>query len=197
LKEAVLVDRWNSEGEFILKVNLFPEKVPKTFHKCSTNVASFINPPAVKNNSDNNYTGLEINSVDLAFKRLNLTAQYIVTPNRKDSFYRVFIQNVGQLENATSDIAVGCLPLHSHFIQIAEATIPYIYDTVLWYVPYPKPASRWKPIHKIFGSPVWACFSAVAILAVIIMWLLAKYETQLYVRESSYYKTIIYCIYNI
>jgi hypothetical protein len=29
------------------------------------------------------------------------------------------------------------------------------------------------------------------------MWLLAKYETQLQVRESSNYKTIIYCIYNV
>jgi hypothetical protein len=50
LKEAVLVDRWNSDGQFVLKVNLFPEKFPKTFHKCSTKVISFINPPAVMEN---------------------------------------------------------------------------------------------------------------------------------------------------
>ena len=36
LKEAVLLDRWNSDGEFVLKVNLFPEKVPKTFYNCLT-----------------------------------------------------------------------------------------------------------------------------------------------------------------
>jgi hypothetical protein len=29
------------------------------------------------------------------------------------------------------------------------------------------------------------------------MWLLAKYETQLHVRESSNYKTIMYCIHNV
>jgi hypothetical protein len=53
LKEAVLVDRWNSDGEFVLKGNLFPEKVPKTFHKCSTKVISFINTPTIMENSEN------------------------------------------------------------------------------------------------------------------------------------------------
>jgi hypothetical protein len=50
---------------------------------------------------------------------------------------------------------------------------------------------------KIFGSLVWACFGTVAILAVIVMWLLANYATQFHIRESSNYKTIIYCIYNV
>jgi hypothetical protein len=74
LKEAVLVDRWNSDGEFVLKVNLFPEKVPKTLYNCNKKVISFINPPAVMKNSDKRYTGLEVNFVELTFKRLNLTA---------------------------------------------------------------------------------------------------------------------------
>jgi hypothetical protein len=78
VKEAVLVDRWNSDGEFVLKVNLFPENVPKTFHKCSTKVISFINPPAVMENSEKYYTGLEVSFVELIFKRLNLTAEYNV-----------------------------------------------------------------------------------------------------------------------
>ena len=43
----------------------------------------------------------------------------------------------------------------------------------------------------------WACFSAVAIIAVIIMRLLAHYETLIHVLESSNYNTIIYCIYNV
>jgi hypothetical protein len=191
------VDRWNSDGEFVLKLNLFPEKIPKTFHKCSTNVISFIKPPAVMENSDKLYTGLEVNFVELIFKSLNLTAEYNVSPSRKDTYYQIFMQTVGQLEPASSDIAIGVLPLHSDIIQVAEATIPYFYTTIKWYVPCPKPASRWKSIYKIFVSQVWACYSAVAILAVIIMWLLAKYETQLHVRESSNYKTIIYCIYNV
>jgi hypothetical protein len=197
VKEAVLVDRWNSDGEFVLKVNLFPEKVPKTFHKCSTKVASFINPPAVMEMSENNYTGLEVNFVELIFKRLNLTAEYNVSPNTKDSYYRMFMQTLGQLEPASSDIAIGVLPLQSGAIHVAEATIPYIYFKFSWYVPCPNPASLWKSIYMIFGSRVWACINAVEILAVIVMWLLAKYETQLHVRESSNYKTIIYCIFNV
>jgi len=127
LKEAVLVDRWNSDGEFVLKVNLFPEKVPKTFHKCSTKVISFINPPAVMESADNNYTGLEVSFVELLFTRLNLTAEYNVSPNTKDAYYRMVMNTIVQLEPASSDIATGSLPLHSGTIQVAETTIPYLY----------------------------------------------------------------------
>jgi hypothetical protein len=109
----------------------------------------------------------------------------------------MFMQIVGQLEPSSSDIGIGILPLNSHTLHFAEATIPYFYVKLLWYVPCPKPNSHWKSIYKIFGSLVWTCFSAVSILAIIIMWLLAKYETQLHLRESSNYKTIMYCIYNV
>jgi hypothetical protein len=147
--------------------------------------------------SDKNYTGLEVNLVELIFKRLNLTAEYNVLPNTKDIYYRMVMQTVGQLEPASSDIAVGGLPLHSDIIQVAEATIPYLYIKLSWYVPCPKPASRWKSLSKIFNPLVWACLSAVAILAAIIMWLLAKYEKKFHVRESENYMTIMHCIYNV
>ena len=197
VKEAVLVDRWNSDGEFVLKVNLFPEKVPKTFHKCSTKIISYINPPAVMEIGDKRYTGIEVNFVELIFKRLNLTAEYNVSPNMKGNNYQMLIQTVAQLEPASSDIAIGVLPLHSGSIHVAEATIPHFYVGFSWYVPCPNTVSRWKSIYKIFSPLFWACFSAVAILAVIVMWLLAHYEKQINFREFSNYKTITYCIYNV
>jgi hypothetical protein len=197
VKEAVLVDRWNSDGEFILRVNLFPEKVPKTFHKCPTKVISFIFPPAVMENSEKNYTGLEVNFVELILKRLNLTAEYNVSPNTKDTYYPLFTESIQQLEPASSDIAIGVLPFHASIFATAEATIPYLNVRISWYVPCSNMASRWKSIHMIFGSTFGACFSAVAILAVIVMWLMAHYETQINVRESSNYNTIIYCLYNV
>jgi hypothetical protein len=148
-------------------------------------------------NSEKNYTGLEVNLVELIFKKLNLTAEYIVSSNRKNVLILMFIQTVGQLELASSDIAIGVLHFHPILIDIAEYTFPHFHLKLSWYVPCPNPASRWKSIYKIFVSQVWACFGAVAILAVIVMWLLAKYETQLHVCESENYKTIIYCIYNV
>jgi hypothetical protein len=148
-------------------------------------------------NSEKRYTGVEVNFVEFLFKRLNLTAEYNVSPNTNNTYYVTFMQTIGQLEPASSDIAIGGLALHSSPINVAEATIPYLHVKLSWYVPCPKSASRWNSIHKIFGSIVWACFGAVAILAVIVMWLLAKYEKQIHVRESENYKTIIYCIYNV
>jgi hypothetical protein len=102
----------------------------------------------------------------------------------------MFMQTAGQLEPAYSDIATAVLPSHSAAIDVAEATIPYIYMKRSWYIPCPNPASGWKSIYKIFGTLVWKSFSAVAVLAVIIMWLLVKYETEIHVRESENYKTI-------
>jgi hypothetical protein len=120
-----------------------------------------------------------------------------VSPNTKDAYYPLFKETIQQLEPASSDIAIGVLPFHSSIIGFAEATIPYFYKTVSWYVPCPNPASRWTSIYKIFGLQVWVCYGAVAILAVIVMWLLAKYETKLHIRESSNYMTIMHCIYNV
>jgi hypothetical protein len=197
LTNAVFLDSWNSEGEFVLKVNLFPEKVPKTFHKCSTKIISFIFPPAVMENSEKLYTGLEVKLVDLIFKRLNLTAEYIVSQNMEENFYPLFIESIQQLEPASSDIAIGFLPFHASIFGIAEATVPYLNIRVTWYVPCPKPISCWASIYKIFGSIVWACFGAVAILSVIVMWMLAKHDTQINVHESANYKTVMYCIYNV
>jgi hypothetical protein len=190
------VDRWNSDCELVLEINLFPENVPKSFHKCSTKITSYINPPAVMEISDNNYTGLEVNFVEFIFKRLNLMAQSIVSPNTKDSYYRMFMQTVGQLEPSSSDISIG-FPFCIRILFKLLGTIPYVHTTVLCYVPCPNSALRWKSIHKIFSSLVWKWFIAAAILALIIIRLLGKYEMRHHVRESTNYKTIMYCIYNV
>ena len=126
-----------------------------------------------------------------------MTAEYNVSANTKYFYYRMFLQTVGQRGTVSSDIAVGGLLLHSSIIGIVEATIPYLYIRVTWGVPCPKPPSLWKSIFIIFGSLFGACFSVVEILTVIIMWLLAKYETQIHVRESANCMTNIYCIYNV
>jgi hypothetical protein len=125
VKEAVLVDRWNSDGEFVLKVNFFPEKVPKTFHKCSTKLVSYIIPPVVMENSEKWITGPAVTLVEFIFERLNLAAQYNVSPNTIHPYHRMIMQTLRQLEPASSDIVVGVLPLHSDIIQVAEATIPH------------------------------------------------------------------------
>jgi hypothetical protein len=147
-------------------------------------------------NSDKRYTGIEVNFVKFIFKRLNLTVEYNVSPNTKDTYYRIFMQTVGQIEPASSDIAVGVLPLHSGTIRVAEATIPYFIQ-FSWYVPWSNLVSRSKSMYIIFGSLVWTYFSAVAILDFIIMWLLAKFESHIHVRESANYKTLIYFTYNL
>ena len=120
-----------------------------------------------------------------------------MSPNRTDNFYPLLLQTIERIEPSSSEIAIGVLPSISRIIHFVETTIPHIHVRLLWYVPCPNPASRFKSIYKNFGSLFGACFIAVAILAAIVMWLLAKYETQIQGLESSNYNTITYCIYNV
>jgi hypothetical protein len=78
-------------------------------------------------NSDKHYTGIEVNFVELIFKKLNLTAEYNVSPNTTHNYYHMFVHTIEQLEPASSDIAIGVLPLHSGTVKVAEATFPYVY----------------------------------------------------------------------
>lgn len=194
---AVLIDRWTSKGEFVLKANLFPDKVPRTFQGCKSNVNSFLYPPTVMEMSHGEYTGFEINYLTVIFQKLNLTAVYNIIPYKYISHLKQFLYTIHELEQSSSDIAIGLLPFAKSDISIAETTIPYADVKITWYVPCPKQASRWRPVYEIFSLPVWLCFCFFTMLAVITMWLLAKYARYHHVRESTNYMTIIYCIYNL
>lgn len=197
LHSAVLIDRWTSKGEFVLKANLFPDKVPRTFQGCKSNVNSFLYPPAIMEMSHGEYAGFEINYLTVIFKKINLTAVYNILPYKRISHLEQFLYTIYELEPSSSDIAIGLLPFGVSDISIAESTIPYADVKITWYVPCPKQASRWRSVYEIFSLPVWLCFCFFTMLAIITMWLLAKYARHYHLRESANYMTIIYCIYNL
>ncbi|PNF21729.1 hypothetical protein B7P43_G10366, partial [Cryptotermes secundus] len=197
LHSAVLIDRWTSKGEFVLKANLFPDKVPKNFQGCKSNINSYFYPPAVMEMSHGVYTGFEINYLAAIFQKLNLTAVYNIIPYKRISQVKKFLDTIHQLEPSSSDIAIGLLPFGVSDVSFAESTIPYADIKITWYVPCPVQASRWRSVYEIFSLPVWLCFCFFAILAVISTWLLAKYARHHHVGESANYMTIICCIYNL
>jgi hypothetical protein len=193
---VVLIDRWTSKGEFVLNANLFPEKVPKTFHGCKSNVTTFIYPPAVMKTVDSKFTGIEINYLLITLKKLNLTPEYNEIPFKYKSHYEQFSYAINELEPASLDVSIGILPVGGSNVS-AEATIPYFDFKVKWYVPCPNPASRWTCMFKIFSLHVWICFCFFLVVAVITMWLLARYAKNNNVRESMNYMTVMYCAYNV
>jgi hypothetical protein len=197
LHNTVLIDRWTSKGEFALKANLFPDKVPKTFHGCKSNVITFVYPPAVMEISRGEYTGFEINYLTHIFQKLNLTAVYNIKPYNNNYHFEQFLDTIKELEPSSSDIAIGVLPFGGSHNIFAESTIPYADVKITWYVPCPKHASRWRSLYEIFSLPVWLCFSFCMMVAVITMWLMAKYARNHDIRESPNYMTIMYCIYNV
>jgi hypothetical protein len=193
----VLIDRWTSKGEFALKANLFPDKVPKTFQGCKSKIYSYHYPPAVQETSPGEYSGFEINYIKLIFQKLNLTPVYKMIPYRYYNHVDQFLYTIRQLEQSSSDIAIGVMPFGESTIAPAEATIPYTDVKILWHVPCPKQVSRWITIYEIFSLQVWLLICVFATGVVISMWLLAKYGRNHRTRESPNYMTIICCIYNL
>jgi hypothetical protein len=193
----VLTDRWTSKGEFALKANLFPDKVPKTFQGCKSNVYAFLYPPAVMEKSSGEYTGLEINYIEILFQKLNLTPVYNILPYKYKSHFDQFHYTIRHLEPSSSDIAIGIMPFGESGTSTAESTISYADVKIKWYVPCPKQVSRMTSISATFSTQVWLCLYFFATVAVVTMWLMAKYVTKHHERESSNYMTIIHCIYNL
>jgi hypothetical protein len=193
----VLIDRWTSKGEFALKANLFPDKVPKTFQGCKSNVYSYLYPPAVLEMSPGEYTGFEMNYIKVIFQKLNLTPVYNIIPYNHKSHFEQFLYTVRHLEPSSSDIAIGVLSFGESDIATVESTISYAEIKLKWHVPCPKQVSRLTSICAIFSLQVWLCFYFFATVAVITMWLLAKYARKHHVRESASYMTVMYCIYNL
>jgi hypothetical protein len=189
---AVLIDIWTSQGEFVLKANLFPEKIPKTFHGCKSKVTTFVCPPAVTKTSDLKYTGIELQYLMIIFKKLNLTEEYNEVPRKYESHYDQSFYAISQLEPASLDVSIGILPLGGMNIS-AEATIPYMDFKISWYVPCPNPSSSWRPLFKFFSMHLSICYSFAIVVAIITMWVLARYARKNNVRESTNYMTIIYC----
>jgi hypothetical protein len=195
--DIVLLDRWTPKGEFFLNANLFPEKVPKTFHGCKSKVTTFIYPPAVMKTSQLEYTGLEIHFLLTIFKTLNLTAEYNIIPYNHTSHYEQFYYTILQLKPASSDLSIGILPSNIRDTSFAEATISYLDFKCKWYVPCPNQASQWKVMCKIFSLQVWLYFCFAIFVAIVTMLLLAKYARYNNVQESTQYTTIMHCAYNV
>lgn len=194
--KVALIDKWTSKREFAFKAQLFPEKVPKTFHGCKSKVTTFIYPPAVTKTPDLKYTGLELKYLTIVFKKLNLTVEYNEIPYIFKSHYQQFYYAISKLQPASLDMSVGILPFGGINVS-AESTRSYFDFKLKWYVPCPEHASRWRSFYQFFSLNVWMCFCLFIVLAVITMWLLARYSTKFSIRESTNYMTIMNCAYNV
>jgi hypothetical protein len=83
------------------------------------------------------------------------------------------------------------------FINSLDASIPYLVDSLKWYIPCPKYALRVESIMEVFKPSFWLTVLAVFLLTSLMFWLSAKCSYRSVVRESHSYRTVIRCMYNV
>jgi hypothetical protein len=161
VKNVVLMNQWmmEEEGKFLREGSLFPYKIPATFHGCTVNVS----------------TAWEVEAEDEFYSQYflshNVTGHYV--SDSPDNGIR-FLTGLRNLWNRESDMLFGELPLVVEEYSKAEHTFPYLFMKFRWFVPCPKPFSRFQRISHIFSLSVWVSVVIVLFLVTVVSWCLAK-----------------------
>jgi hypothetical protein len=182
VKDVVLLDKWllKGNGIFAKNSNLFPSKI-NNFNGCPLRISARVMEPLVmkaqnisrqeSNQTELLYTdGIEIKLVDVVAEAMNAVQTYVGPENSQRTLYY-------DLLNRTTDIAVGATILRTEYTAVADPTVIFDSDRLLWYVPCSVKIPRWMSIIKMFGPSLWLAVFASIILAVIISFCLARLRT--------------------
>ncbi|KDR17222.1 hypothetical protein L798_08949 [Zootermopsis nevadensis] len=202
--EVVLIAQClsGSSGQLTTNEPLFPNKIPKNLLGCPINVAVIDVSPFViptedytdtSGNATYKFRGLEIEYLLLVSKALNLTLEFrLIT----DSVLTFPIGSaVNMVLDGLADISIGRMFHLAQYVGIAEPTIAFMFDTIKWYVPCPKPTLRTEKIMGIFSPSVWFAMTVVIVLTTLVFWRTSNCSISA-VTESHTYRTVAYCAYN-
>jgi hypothetical protein len=203
--EVVLIDHCLHEYNGRLSNNepLFPNKIPNNLLGCPLRVGVLDAPPyVILTGSDTDteertvyeFRGLEFEYLLSVSKVLNITLEFHPAPSASDLHERV-MSSIAELRLGSLDVIIGRMTLTPLTISVVDFTIPYIFDSVQWYVPCPKPALRTEKIMGIFAPAVWFCMAVVILVVALVLWC-ASYGPDSSLRESRAYRTLHNCVYN-
>ena len=196
--DAVLVDQCRCENldGFSHNVSLFPNKIPHKFAGCpSTAFVDVVNPYLMltDNYTDSDglnvlrFAGIDVNYLTLVTEALNLTLNYSLCG-----------KECGDKERPLPiEVIAGFKPLSSITYPFYDTTIPYIFNTLKWFVPCPKSASRMDKILNVFSSSVWFTMLLLIFLTVLVFWSSVRLPLGVVMKESYGYRTVIRCLYNV
>jgi hypothetical protein len=197
IHDVVLLDIWLVEGngKFKNDINLFPDKITRSLHKCPITAATFpvdfvVGPYTYLDKNDSTTsespyvtydTGIELRFIKFVAKRLNLTLNFLAPPPNNEKWGRLTEEGkltglLGQIVLGKADIGFGAWPLHPQLIMIMDATKPYYRDDWVWWVPCAKKVPRWKSISMVFLPETWITLLISIISAVVVILGLVTFE---------------------
>jgi hypothetical protein len=181
---------------------LFPNKIPKNLQGCPIRVSTSDLTPYVFStgthmDSDGNtvysYRGLEMEYLLLVADATNLTVVFL--PPAEGDVRETRTQQILEVSDGISDVAVGHFPLNLLVLPFADPTIIIVFDNLRWYVPCPRPVPRMEKVMGLYTLPVWCSIALVFILTALAFWRSANAPNSAFVTESRTYKEILRCIF--
>jgi hypothetical protein len=132
------------------------------------------------------FAGIDVKYLTLVTDALNLTLNYSIC-----------VQTCGGQERPLAiEVLIGFRTLSSSFLPSYDATIPYIFNDIKWFVPCPKSALRMERILNVFSSSVWFTMLPVIFLTAVVFWSSVRLPLGVVMKESNGYRTVIHCLYN-
>lgn len=194
----VLMDQCQAEnvGQFLYNSPLFPNKIPDIFPGCplvafANNLKPYV---MLTNASTDSYGhaiyevgGIEMEYLNLVVDALNLTLEVIWCEhecNYEEHFIEIFVN-------------IGFKPLNILGIKSRDATIPYLFNALKWYVPCPKPTLRMERVMGVFSTSVWFSMVPVLVLTGLVFRYSTRFHNRTVLRESYGYRTLVHCLYNV
>ncbi|KAJ9573923.1 hypothetical protein L9F63_008696 [Diploptera punctata] len=184
---TLLVGKWtvhNASEESFSAVDLFPNKLPKTFKGCVLNIGAIGPEPYVikedytTDEGENKFVleGVGVELINLFVKQMNFTSKYYEPhPNFEiDSVAELGMMLIFRDIDVVSGTVPHLLELHLY----GDASVPMISDTVQYLVPCPKPMRKTERIISLFSLSTWSCMGFVFIFVSFLFWSLSNYPTR-------------------
>jgi hypothetical protein len=179
VEDITLVDSWSMKGnDRLVEISNSLRYKVRNLRGCPLLISTRVMEPLVMkaknisrrafNQTDLLYVeGIEIELVDFIAKAMNGVQTYVGPEDPHRFLYF-------DLLNKTTDIAVGATILRGEYTTVADPTVTFDSDRLMWYVPCSVKVPHWMSILKIFAPSLWFAIFASIILAVIIWYYLSR-----------------------
>jgi hypothetical protein len=104
----------------------------------------------------------------LIAEKINVTLIFL-EPNFELTLPSYWTQ-MNTLNDGTSDLALGAIPLITIVAHLSDHTIPYLYDTVTAIMPCPGRIPEADMIMNVYATSVWIAVALVFILTSVVFW---------------------------
>ncbi|KAJ9580350.1 hypothetical protein L9F63_003985 [Diploptera punctata] len=182
----VLIGKWtvhNASEDSFKSINVFTNKLPKTFTGCVLKILGVGTAPSV---FKENYVtkigekkfvlrGMGLETANLFAREKNLSLDYL-EPVELTSANLFDLAEL--LMNGGVDLVTGFVPCIHPIYTLADLTHSMAIDTLKYLVPCPKYQSKTHKIMSLFRTSTWLGMLFVFIFVSVLFWTLSHYPTR-------------------